>query len=90
MDQLLAHQPFLMGNELTVLDIAWLIYVHRLSLAGYPFERLHPNVFAWKRRLSSRPEFEKEIGPLRDTQQGASKGGQRDRKVRSLEEIAHL
>lgn len=90
MDQLLAHHPFLIGHELTVLDIAWLIYVHRLSLAGYPFERLHPQVFAWKRRLSSRPEFEKEIGPLRDAQQEAFEASQRERKVRNLEEIAHL
>jgi hypothetical protein len=31
-----------MGDDLSVLDIAWLIYEYRLSLAGYPFERLHP------------------------------------------------
>jgi glutathione S-transferase len=61
MDTRLAQQPYLMGEALTVLDIAWLIYAHRLSLAGYPFERLHPHVFAWKERLSSRSEFAKEI-----------------------------
>jgi glutathione S-transferase len=44
-----------------VLDIAWFIYAHRLSLAGYPLERLHPRVFAWKERLGARPEFAKEI-----------------------------
>ena len=54
-----------MGDTLSVLDIAWLIYAHRLSLAGYPFERLHPHVFAWKEQLASRPEFSKEIGLLR-------------------------
>jgi glutathione S-transferase len=54
-----------MGDSLSVLDIAWLIYAHRLSLAGYPFQRLHPRVSAWKERLASRPEFAKEIGPLR-------------------------
>ncbi len=61
MDKQLAQQPYLMGGALTVLDIAWLIYTHRLSLAGYPFERLHPHVFAWKERLASRSEFAKEI-----------------------------
>jgi glutathione S-transferase len=66
MDKLLARQPYLMGDKLTVLDIAWLIYAHRLSLAGYPLARLHPHVFAWKERLASRPEFAKEIAPLRD------------------------
>ena len=67
MDKILARQPYLMGDRLTVLDIAWLIYAHRLSLAGYPLKRLHPQVFAWKERLAARPEFAKEIAPLRDT-----------------------
>jgi ganglioside-induced differentiation-associated protein 1 len=66
MDRVLAQQPYLMGETLTVLDIAWLIYAHRLSLAGYPLARLHPHVFAWKERLAARPEFAKEIAPLRD------------------------
>jgi glutathione S-transferase len=58
-----------MGEALSVLDIAWLIYAHRLSLAGYPLERLHPHVFAWKERLASRPEFAKEIAPFRETKE---------------------
>ncbi len=69
MDKELAQQPYLTGNTLSVLDIAWLIYAHRLSLAGYPFERLHPHVFAWKERLASRPEFAEEIGVLRHSEE---------------------
>ncbi|HUC51583.1 MAG TPA: glutathione S-transferase family protein [Xanthobacteraceae bacterium] len=69
MNESLAGQAYLMGDRLTVLDIAWLIYAHRLSLAGYPLERLHPHVFAWKERLAARPEFAKEIAPLRDGQE---------------------
>ena len=69
MDKVLARQPYLMGDRLTVLDIAWLIYAHRLSLAGYPLKRLHPHVFAWKERLAARPEFAKEIAPLRDSKE---------------------
>jgi glutathione S-transferase len=65
----LAQQPYLMGEALSVLDIAWLIYAYRLSLAGYPFERLHPHVFAWKERLTARPEFAKEIAPVRGSQE---------------------
>lgn len=61
----LATQPYLMGENLTVLDIAWLIYTHRLSLAGYPFERLHPRVQAWAEKLRAMPEFAREIGGLR-------------------------
>ena len=68
-DKRLAQQPNLMGEALSVLDIAWLIYAHRLSLAGYPFERLHPRVFAWKEKLAARPEFAKEITPVRGSQE---------------------
>jgi glutathione S-transferase len=68
MDKVLARQPYLMGDKLTVLDIAWLIYAHRLSLAGYPLARLHPHVIAWKERLASWPQFAKEITLLRDSE----------------------
>jgi glutathione S-transferase len=61
LDRRLASQPYLMGNALSVLDIAWFIYAHRLSLGGYPFERLHPRVHAWKEKLGAQPEFAKEI-----------------------------
>ena len=69
MDKTLARQPYLMGETLSVLDVAWLIYAHRLSLAGYPFERLHPHVFAWKEKLSARSEFAKEIEMLRHSRE---------------------
>jgi len=57
----LAQHDYLMGDAPSVLDIAWFIYAHRLALAGYPLERLHPRVFAWKEALGARPEFGKEI-----------------------------
>ena len=50
-----------MGDPPSVLDIAWFIYAHRLSLAGYPFARLHPHVSAWVDKLRTRQEFAKEI-----------------------------
>ena len=50
-----------MGDTLSVLDIAWFIYANRLSLAGYPLARLHPRLGAWAEKLSSRPEFAREI-----------------------------
>ena len=65
LDRTLTQQPYLMDAELSVLDIAWLIYEHRLSLAGYPFARLHPRVHAWAEKLRAMPEFAKEIGQLR-------------------------
>ncbi|AMN38745.1 glutathione S-transferase family protein [Rhodoplanes sp. Z2-YC6860] len=60
-EQRLASAPYLMGEELSVLDIAWFIYAHRLSLGGYPLARLHPRVQAWKQRLGAMPEFAREI-----------------------------
>jgi glutathione S-transferase len=54
-----------MGGTLSVLDIAWFIYAHRLLLAGYPFARLHPQVAAWERKLRARPEFAREIAGTR-------------------------
>ncbi|HTZ02078.1 MAG TPA: glutathione S-transferase family protein [Xanthobacteraceae bacterium] len=65
LDRTLARQPYLMGSDLSVVDIAWFIYQHRLSLADYPFARLHPHVHAWAEKLRARPEFAKEIGQLR-------------------------
>ncbi len=50
-----------MGDSLNVLDVAWFIYAHRLSLGGYPFARLHPRVGMWMERLRDKPEFAKEI-----------------------------
>jgi glutathione S-transferase len=78
LEKTLAKQPYLMGEALSVLDIAWLIYEHRLSLAGYPFARLHPQVHAWAEKLRAMPEFAKEIVLLRHAPEraGASAGSQ--------------
>ena len=61
LDKRLTKHAYLMGDTLSVLDIAWFIYAHRLSLARYPFARLHPRVNAWVDRLRARPDFAKEI-----------------------------
>jgi len=61
LERRLAQRPYLMGDTLSVLDIAWFIYAHRLSLAGYPFARLHPRLGAFIETLRARPEFAKEI-----------------------------
>lgn len=61
LDARLAKAPYALGNALTVADIAWFIYVNRLEHAGYPFEQLHPNVWAWYGKLLARPEFASEV-----------------------------
>ena len=76
LDKRLAQSPYLMGEALSVLDIAWFIYAFRLSLAGYPFARLHPHVAAWEEKLRARPEFAKEIA-------GNAEAGGAGRQARS-------
>jgi glutathione S-transferase len=61
LDRKLAEGPYVMGDALSVLDIAWFIYAQRLSLGGYPFQRLHPRVAGWHQKLLARPEFAKEV-----------------------------
>jgi glutathione S-transferase len=62
----LGEHSFLLGDSVSVLDIAWFIYANRLSLAGYPIARLHPLVAAWLGKLAARPEFAKEVAMLPD------------------------
>tara|TARA_R110001583_G_scaffold195215_2_gene370531 strand:- start:4149 stop:5015 length:867 start_codon:yes stop_codon:yes gene_type:complete len=57
----LAIKKYLLTDEITLLDIAWFIYTHRLKTAGYPFSTLHPRVYKWYNGLLAKPEFSKEI-----------------------------
>jgi glutathione S-transferase len=57
----LAEHTYLIGTELTIVDVAWYVYVKRLTLAGYPFQRLHPRIDAWFTGLDRRPEFHKAV-----------------------------
>jgi glutathione S-transferase len=61
LDGTLKSADYLLGENLSVLDIAWFIYANRLVLCGYPLARLHPNVESWFQGLRGRPEFAKEI-----------------------------
>jgi glutathione S-transferase len=61
LDTILRSQDYLLGDALSVLDIAWFFYTNRLALCGYPLRRCHPHLHAWFERLAQRPEFKKEI-----------------------------
>ena len=61
LEEWLEETPCLLGDDLTILDIAWFIYVMKLLWCGYPLERLHPRVAAWYAPLLARPEFAREI-----------------------------
>lgn len=60
-DTLLGDQTYLLGDSLSVLDIAWFIYTHRLARAGYPFSQQHPHADRWYRGLLAREAFAKEV-----------------------------
>ena len=60
-DTRLGSQNYLLGNEITLLDIAWYIYSHRLHMSGYPMAQLHSNVWSWFQKLNDKPEFYKEV-----------------------------
>ena len=57
----LSKQPYLLGKQISLLDIAWFIYTHRLFLSGYPFKKLHPKVLQWYKHLLNKKEFSKEV-----------------------------
>ena len=57
----LSKQPYLLGKQISLLDIAWFIYTHRLFLSGYPFKKLHPKVLQWYKHLLNKKEISKEV-----------------------------
>ena len=59
-DQLKDSQ-YILGAELSLVDIAWFIYATRIQHANYPLQRLHPNVFSWYERLYANNLFRKEV-----------------------------
>jgi len=85
----LERHPYLMGDALSVLDIAWFIYAHRLSLGSYPLKRLHPRVDAWREKLAARPEFAKEIVMTPQVAETIAKAQRTHRdEGRTLEQVA--
>ena len=58
----LEDSPYILGAELSLVDIAWFIYATRIQHANYPLQRLHPNVSGWYERLYANVLFRKEVG----------------------------
>lgn len=59
LDRRLENAEWLIGDRLSVLDLAWFISSNRLELAGYPLN-WHPKLHDWHRRLKKRPAFARE------------------------------
>lgn len=60
-DEWLKAQTYLLGEDLSVVDIAWYIYSMRLINATYPLHKLHPNVGRWFNHLNNNPIFRGEV-----------------------------
>ena len=57
----LEDNPYILGAELSLVDIARFIYATRIQHANYPLQRLHPNVSGWYERLYANVLFRKEV-----------------------------
>lgn len=91
LDRRLAAQPYLLGEALSVLDIAWYIYANRLSLGGYPLARLHPHVHAWFEKLHARPEFSREVAMPPDVAERLASTRRKHAEAgKSMEQVAGL
>lgn len=91
LDRRLGDAPYIMGERLSMADIAWFIYVNRLIRCGYPMERLHPRLFAWFGPLRARPEFAREVEVPADIQKAVEENQRRQREAgETLIDVAGL
>jgi glutathione S-transferase len=60
LEKTLLKQKFLFGDVVSLLDVAWFVYVTRMKLVSYPVEKLHPRLDAWYKDLKKYAEFNDE------------------------------
>ena len=60
LEQWLQANTWLIGQRLSVLEVAWFISLHRLVCARYPIQR-HPRLKTHYESLLKRPSFAQEI-----------------------------
>ena len=60
-DSILNENEYILGSNLSVIDIAWFIYVTRIQHANYPLKERHPNVYEWYKRLYKNKKFKDEV-----------------------------
>jgi glutathione S-transferase len=90
MEYILGEHDFLLADTLSLVDVAWFIYVSRMvGLLAYPMESLHPHVFAWFERLRSQPAFAKEaVVPDHVQAQLAERRARESSEGRSFRQVA--
>ena len=60
-DSILNGNEYILGSNLSVIDIAWFIYVTRIQHANYPLQERHPTVYEWYKRLYKNKKFKDEV-----------------------------
>ena len=60
-DSILNGNEYILGSNLSVIDIAWFIYVTRIQHANYPVQDRYPNVYKWYKRLYKNKKFKDEV-----------------------------
>lgn len=86
----LKGQEFVIGDAMSIVDIAWFVYVNRIKMTGYPLS-LHPNLLAWYNRLANIEAFAKEINLPQAALEGiAAKQAEQAKRGDTLVKIANL
>lgn len=57
LDERLAESDWILGDTLTLADIAWMPNIHRMDLMGWPFDR-YTNLLGWFERVKARPSYQ--------------------------------
>ncbi|MEM6512868.1 MAG: glutathione S-transferase family protein [Pseudomonadota bacterium] len=87
----LKNSTYLLGESISVVDIAWYIYCLRLDTSGYPLHAMHPHLGRWFDSLRGRKELSKEVmEPPQLTERRAALHEQQRAKDSTLVSIAGL
>ncbi|MDX2237130.1 MAG: glutathione S-transferase family protein [Hyphomonadaceae bacterium] len=63
LDAILARQPYVAGDALTIADIAHFGWLWRRAFAGFDFDAT-PHLAAWYARLEARPAFQRGVAAV--------------------------
>jgi glutathione S-transferase len=78
LEKRLSHQDWLASQAFSLVDISWVVNVHRLIRIDYPLQR-YPHVFAWFAKISARPSYARAL-LAQETQRPVSRAIQERRE----------
>lgn len=59
-DKKLSENKFIISEYITIVDIAWFVYLRRLETVGFSFKKNYPNLYKWFEELKKNKNFLKE------------------------------